>query len=329
MKQKTNSTIITLALVVLAVLGISQFMGIGSLKQQVDLGGGVQAPPIGGIGYATTISVSAQNALTGAAVTDARVSLYSNANDFAVQDGGAVTGTYTVSSAAPNSLTGYAMVGNDQNQGTDGGTEWYYRKIPVSYTNKGAYQIFDPSGAARVKLQPEATSVTVTGYDDGVAEATLNVTVGTAVITSTELKLQPAASTTLGNPDFANPIGVCINESTAGTFDEIKPTNNAGSFGVPAFLKGKNVLSCHVLSTGALSDDTDSATNLEYRFSLTIDPNNNPSDSMSATVMIMDKTYFIDDSNVWQSGFGDDSEKGTDYDPGMDSIVNQKVINFG
>lgn len=329
MKQKTTTTLTTLALVVLAVLGIAAFTGyLPAQKMQVDLGGGVQAPPVGGIGYATTVTVSAQNALTGAAVTDAGVWLYSDSNDFAVLDAGPVTGTYTVSSAAPNTFKGYAMIGNDANQGSDQGTEWYYRKIPAQYTNKGAYQIYDPSGAARVRLQPEATSVTISGYDDGTSESTLNVSVGTAIVTSTEIKIQPAASTTLGNPDFSNPIGVCINESTAGTFDEIKPTNNAGSFAVPAFLKGTNVLGCYVLSTGALSDDTDPTTNLEYRFSLTIDPNSNPTDGMVSTISVLDKTYFLDDNNVWQAGFGDDSEKGTDYDPGMATASAVKLLYF-
>lgn len=285
-----------------------------------------------GVGYATTLSTAARNANTGASIATARTAVLPlSGSTWYVENA-----STAISSAAPNSYNGYMMIGSDTNQMSDGGTQYYIRKIAFSYSGVGTYAIQDTDGSPKVALHPEATSLTFTGYDDGAAEATLNVTVGTSIVDSAEIKIAPAAGTTFGNPDFANPVGVCINESTAGTFKSITPVGNLGKFAAPDLYSGQNIIGCYILDTPAISDGlagtkdvTGKSLPANYRFSLSIDPRNNPSDSMTAIVIPMDKVWYIDDYGVWQAGFADDSDKGTDYDPGMSGTANVKIVYFG
>ena len=325
-KGVTQAMLVVSILSAFAVGGLLMYLTQAPSAQMV-VTGEPGAPTIlqTGPGYATTVAVSAVNAITGASIVDADGWLYYANNAPLAKDVNINAATTSLSTSAPNTFNGYLMLGNDANQGTDRGTEYYYRKIPVSYSNTGRHDISEV-GSGAVQLQPEATSVTWTGYDDGSAEATLNVTVGTAIVTSTELKLEPAASTVFGNPDFDNPVGVCFNESTSGQFDAVKPSNYVGTFVRPEVLRSYNIIGCYVLPTGAIADDNDPTTNQNYKFYVTIDPNSNPDSSVSIYAFPMDKTWFIDDLGVWQSGWGDNSEKGTDYDPGMAAIGNEKQI---
>lgn len=327
--QKGASTVWVLIGAILLVLYFSNFFApYGFPAPQL---GATTAPPSGGQpvqmgpGYATIISVSAINAITGASITDANAWIYASDGSWAVTDVAVSSATTQVSNTSPNSLVGFAMIGNDQNQGTDRGTEWYYTKIPINYQNKGVVMI-SSDASAKVKLYPETTSITWTGYDDGVAENPLNVSVGTSVVSSTELKIQVASSSAFGNPELSNPVGVCFNVSDPAKFDDIRPTNYIGTFPVPEFLKGRNVIGCYILPTEALVDDGVHQT--FYRFYITIDPATDLGVSDYAYAFAMDKTYYLDDNQVWQIGWGDDSARGTDYDPGFQAIGNEKLIAF-
>lgn len=292
-----------------------------AVTPSVPSGGGTTVVQTG-VGYATTVTEAASNAISGASVTDSRGYLYASDGSWSVTDISIASATTTLSSSAPNSLSGYAMIGNDQNQGSDGGTEWYYRKVPVNYQNTGAVTIkTDSSGKA--KLYAETTSLTTTFYEDGNAtNGQANFTFGTSIVSSNEVKMQVASSSAFGNPDFENPIGICINASQVHVWNSIKPTNYIGTFPACEAQKGMNVLGCYILPIKALVDDGTHDT--MYRFYLSFDPAEDPTGShgdQNVTIIPMDKTWYLDDNSVWQSGWCDDSLKGTDYDPGMNGAA--------
>lgn len=308
--------------VVLLIFVVIILVATGAIK----LGKEAVIAPSVGPGYATTLSVSAINAITGAPITDANGWVYANDGTWTIKDVSVNSAVTSLSTSAPNSLDGYLIIGNDQNQGTDRGTEWYYRKIPFRYINQGAFVIPDVDRTATIKLYAETTSLTLTGYDDGTAETILNVTVGTSVVSSTELKVEVAADTCFGNPDFNRPVGVCFNASDLSKFNDIRPTNYAGTFATPEVLKGKNIIGCYILPTEALCDDGVHST--FYRFYVTIDPALNPGTSDYSCPFWMDRTRSLDDAQVWQDGWGDNSVSGTDYDPGYITTGSEKCIYF-
>jgi hypothetical protein len=225
---------------------------------------------------------------------------------------------------APNDFVGDVYFGNDANQGTDRGTEVYFRKIPLSYTNQLTPMVLDTDGGSYVKLYAEATSISWTGYDDGSAEATLNVSVASgATVTSTELKMAAPTDAAIGNPDFTNPLGVCFNATVISDWDELRPTNYVSTFSPPDFLRGKSVVGdCYVLPTEAVIDYA------EYRFYIILDAASgvDPVAGENVYVIPMDYTWHYNDAGEFVAGFGDDSDQGTDYDPGIDGLANAKVI---
>lgn len=321
------------AFLVLAIIVILVFAGvinIGTPSQTESATGvptGTSTQTSGTVGYATTLSVGGMNALTSAPV-DVNGEIFSNDKSFSVAETQVNTQPKTLSSAAPNSMAGYLLLGNDAGQSsTDRGSEVYYRKIPFSYTNKGAFQITDKGGSILVKLYNETTP-TWTGYDDGTAESTLNVTVGSGqTITSTELKIAAGAGGCLGNPDFEYPLAVCFNVSTTSDWDSIRPTSYVSTVDACEVHSGSNILGdCYVLPTDALCDYE------EYRFHIVVDPAtgvNPPADDTDyAYAFLIDKTWYKNDNNEWESGWCDDSLLGTDQDPGLTAYGNTKAIYF-
>src|SRR3990167_2754478 len=214
---------------------------------------GAQAP-----GFAAALSVSGQNPVAGALVA-LNGELWTN-ND------GQITGETSVASALaslgtnlPNTFDGYVMIGNDVEQSTtDRGTEYYYRKAPVSWTNVGGLQTLE-----RISTYAEGTP-TWTGKDEGTVEATTNITVDSGESDTTlSLKIQTSASAYLGNPDPAlnsfsggAKLAVCFNESAGGLLDPqlTRPSVATESLGyIPGNFTSYRMLGCWKL-TGIPAD---------------------------------------------------------------------------
>lgn len=278
----------------------------------------------GSVGYATTITAGGENEITGAAV-DVNSYVFANDNSFVVGETQTNSKPESLSTSAPNSMSGFLMIGNDANQGTDRGTEVYFRKVPFSYSSTGAYQIKDTDGSVWIGLASEGTP-TWTGYDDGTAESTLNITIGSGqTIVSTELKIAASSDAYLGNPDFANPLGICFNVSSTAKFDVVKPANYVGTFDAPEAYSGYNILGdCYILPTGALKDYE------QFRFYIVIDAatGQNPAGTDYVGAILVDKVWALNDNGEFEAGWGDDSVEGTDYDAGLDGLGNAKYIHL-
>jgi hypothetical protein len=326
---KSNHDILIIGVAAVALLLVSGILKIDTGQTQSALNGGSGgsggAGGAGGVGYATTLTAGSVDALTGG-VEDVNAQIYSSDGTFYTTETGVLANPTSLSTSAPNSLAGFLMIGNDNGESTtDQGADVYYRKVPFTYVQKGTFNVPDVDGGANIKLYNEST-VTWTGYDDGTTEATLNVTVGAAATTSsTELKLSSATARAIGNPEFANPIAVCFNASTNADWDEIKPLNYVATVDAPEALSSYNIHGdCYVLPTGALKDGA------EYRFYVQLDAATGytPGSSDWIFAFVLDKTYYLDDNSVWQSGFSDDSYLGTDRDPGIAAITNEKRISL-
>ena len=297
--------------------GLLQPTPAAVVQQTPQQGAPIQTGP----GYATTISVKGWHPLTGAPMTGNAELWDSSDVQYAAET--SIAGTLTdLTTSAPNSFSGYIMIGNDNYEsGTDRGAEVYYFKYPVSWTNAGKV-------AKTIDVYNESTP-TWTGYDDGTAESTLNVSVGSgATVTSTELKIAAGQDASLGDPRIDHPLVVCFNVTDTGLtsdWDEIRPASYVSTIPVPGFLSGRNVVGdCYVLPTQALSDYA------EYRFNIILDAKAgvDPVAGDTVTAILLDKCYYKDDSGVWQLGWGDKSATGTDTDCGMDSIANAKIIGL-
>lgn len=330
LRGEGNGGFIVLAIIVVLVLAGVINIGIPSQTETATGDGsptGTETQTSGNVGYATTLLAGGMNALTSAPV-DVNTEVYSNDKTFTVAETQTDNQPETLSSAAPNTMAGYLLIGNDNGQSlTDRGSEVYYRKVPFSYVNKGVYQVQDVGGGNLIKLYNETTP-TWTGYDDGTAETTLNVTVGSGqTITSTELKIAAGTGGCLGNKDFEYPLAVCFNVSTTADWDEIRPTSYVSTFDACEAHSGSNILGdCYVLPTDAICDYE------EYRFHIVVDPAtgiNPPADDTDyAYAFLLDKTWYKNDNNEWESGWCDDSLLGTDQDPGITAYGNTKPIYF-
>jgi hypothetical protein len=218
------------------------------------------------------------------------------------------------------------MIGNDANEGTDRGTEVYYRKIPISYSGKGTFVVGDVNGNENIALYDESTP-TWTGYDDGAVEATLNLTVGSgATVTSSDLKIAAGSAACLGNKEFSRPVGVCFNTTSTARIDSVKPANYVGTFAPCKSMKSYNMLGdCYILDTEALCDYS------SYKFPIVIKAvtGQDPISSDAVFAYLMDKTFYKDDNGAWQEGWCDDSAIGTSYDPGIDGAANYIKVSLG
>lgn len=330
-KQATITNLLMVALIAVIVGGLYMFVSAKaplSTAGQGDDGRGAGDDSIvsgTGIGYATTVQTSVYNAINKTNALDARGYLYYSDNKAVAKDVALTSAVTSLSATAPNSFTGYAMIGNDANQGTDGGVERYYKRVPVSYSGAGYVSVSD-EGTPNVEVYSESTSITWTGYDDNTAEATTNITVGTSPVTTLKLKMEPTAGTAIGNPQLTNPLGVCFNVTTTANWNEITPRGvTYESFATPEVYKGNNIIGCYRFTdTAAIADDK-GVHRSEYTYGVTLDPASNPDEFIFAYPMEM--TYYLNDKSVWEIGFADNSLQGTDYDPGINGLANAKLVH--
>lgn len=283
---------------------------------------GAQAP-----GFATNVKTSAYDPIAGALVNVSA--------ELRTSDGTTIVGETsvpqvltTLTSSGPNTFDGFIIIGNDNLESgwTDRGTEYYLTKKAVSWVNKAGDIAFE-----RVPTYAEGTP-TWTGYDDGIAETTLNVSVGSgATVMTIQLKIEPSSNAVLGNPAFSRPLAICFNESSAGTFEEIRPAQYDEIIPAPGFLAGKNIIKnqCYVLSTSALYEGV-SGQQQFYSFPIRIEANAgvDPGVTHNSYAILLDKSYYLDDNQNWAEGWGAEHVQSADHDIGMDSVANTKTIYF-
>lgn len=220
----------------------------------------------------------------------------------------------TDTASLPICFNGYIITGDDDGTAPD----YYWMKTTgVSWQCPGT---FDFPYDVKVALE---SGVTYTGYDDGTSESTWNITVGTTKVTSAELKIESAKGACIGNPSIPRPLGICINGSstTIAKFNEIKPTGITKTFTSPSYLSSLgSVLACYELPTEALCDGQ------FYRFYLTIDPVSDPAAGEVVYIHLMDKTYYLNDDQVYVIGWEDSSDLVADADIGITN--SNKALNF-
>jgi hypothetical protein len=320
---------LVIGVVILGLLGIgpvADWLGGKKPTQPPAQPPAVIYPPSGCLIEDATYQGGAINAITGAAIADAQGYTFTNDNLPWDSDVNINSAAVSFGTDYPSTFSGYMIIGNDaetaNDLGTDRGTERYFRKIPISWDCAGSFS------KTNVPLYSEATSVTISGYDDGILETTLNVSVGSgATVDSTELKLAVGSvDTAIGNTDFNRPIAACFNTTGAAQssdYDEVRPLNYEQKISVPEFLSGKAVIGsyCYVLQTKALADVQDYDT--EYRFGIRIKAKSgvNPTPgNHDIYAMFLDYTYGVDDKLNFVPGWASDSVDGTDRDIGIETV---------
>lgn len=289
-------------------------------------------------GLQTKISAGGKEIITGTGV-NINVELWTADNVEETGETNANAAVTSISTTYPVQTSGYAMIGNDNYQSTtDRGTEYYYYKKPFTVGCA-------PVTLGLVPLYAEGTP-TWTCYDDGVAETTCNITVGSSVVDTTELKITVSSNAYLGmtmagdSMPIKYPLGVCFNVTTLADWDKIYPSPYAssysdsalgitnGKFNEPDFIGGNNTLgSCYVLDTKALRDPAGEGLARYYRFWVIFDPDGSGVTVADTTfVWLVDLCWSKDDNMQWRLGFGDASEQGGDSDCGMDTVANLHTI---
>lgn len=316
---------------IVALIAIIGFIGVGALiylkPTEVTVTGQDYTPSQAGTGVQatcdltqkSTLVASTLNGITGsAATTEAHV--YSSNH-------GKLAGPVNVSTATsvttnmPMYFDGYVIIGNDDAQSTtDVGTEYYFRKIPVTIGCDGSYVLPD------TKVYEEG-AVTFTFYDDGTSESTANVTIGSGeTYKKAALKFEASANDYVGNPDFDRPFGLCFNESTAGMFEAIRPKNYDGTFRLPQYLAGYNYKpDCYILPFGALKDGEISP---EVPLYIEARSGQDPGVTANVSATLVEYCWSKDDALRWRVGWADDSVDGTDTFCGIDDFTNTQTINM-
>jgi hypothetical protein len=157
-------------------------------------------------------------------------------------------------------------------------------------------------------------SINIDGYDDGTKETTLNITVGTSQVSTTEFRIYADADDCIGNPNLNNPIMVCVNGTAANLayFNEIKPMGVQKSSYVPTTLTdSSSVKGCYVLPIPALKDG---AADRRY---WSIDPLSDPGVTVEVSVCVFDKDYYENDKSAYVPGFEDVSANAAATDVGI------------
>lgn len=328
------------------ILLVLFFAGTLPIKPQANtVGGGTttiinpQGPqviqPSGSDSFAKTqqaaLYVGAKDWLNGTVLPNSFVNaeLWNSADQQIATETAVNSANVQLTSVLPQQFSGYVMLGNDNFASTtDRGQEYYYRKILVPNTGF--------TGRVDVGQQPVAieSGITWTGYRDGVSQTTWNETSGiTAGATNNimEVKFAADAGAFLGNPDLTSadhPLAMCFNETTAGTFDYVKPANNDGQLSAtPKFLTGKNILSCWNLQTGPIKDSG------YYRVPLVIKAlpgatTAGMSGSNRIGVMLLDKCFIKDDNTKWGLAYGKDSGISTSTDCGINAVSAATFLSF-
>jgi hypothetical protein len=306
-------------LLVLAVVVVVGAVALGYIEMPTFEAGGPLGPSTPACGFASaTFTADARN----------KYDLSGTDLVWQVYDGNGIdkfnttgTGRITLSSSAPTALSGFIMMGNDNHHRTigDQGTEYYMHRQNFAYGPcEGRVDLVAQD------IYPEDTG-TWTGYDNGAVEATTNITVGSgATVKLLELKLATTNDKCIGNPEIPQSFAVCFNSSNTGLWDEVSPSSYASKVSAPDFMDNYNIVNddCYVISD-AICD------NEEWRDTIVLDAaaSQNPGTADYITAMILDKTYYLDDSLSWQVGWGMDSDITTDTDVGIVSVLgNTKTI---
>ena len=150
----------TVVLAIAAIFVIAAVMkpsGVTTVSPQIQPG--VVVTPGCNIGSLTTLTAGGYDSL-GAARTNVNVYFVKSDDSFQRGETQSNAALASIETSAPNSFDGYLMVGNDNNLGTDRGTEYYFTKQPLSY---------DCQGSVAVDLIPTYAegTVTVSTYDSG------------------------------------------------------------------------------------------------------------------------------------------------------------------
>ncbi len=304
------------------------------------------SPPIttgGGSNYAASLSASGLDAIYGNG-TDINAELWSATDNkgYKAEDAGTVSVGETrlnnaitsLSTNLPNNYNGYIMIGNDNYQSTtDRGAEYYYTKVPVSWSNVPGLV----SQGTNLKVYMEGVP-TWTGKDASVTEATTNITFTAAGETNTLLsvKIQVSVGASLGNPDpLLEPfttgnrrLAVCNNESTGGLIDPVgtKPSDGATALGfIPGNISSLRPVGCYVLGGVTWLDDdpkTANANVYEFDYQIKLKAGQQVATIADSTFLTLwDLTWCKDDSQVWKACWSDESATSTPGDAGIASIV--------
>ena len=308
------------------VLVLLLLAAIGIMTGYIKLGGmeGVKQAA-GSFGQLVTLSVRGVDKYTGNAV-NVNAELWSSDNTQVVSETNVNQALTSLSSSLPNSFDGFVMLGNDDYQSTtDRGTEYYYVKYPVSWSNIQGLVAKDTI-YTYAEETPTGSSLW-TFYDDGTKETTPNITIGSGgTYTAASVKMMSSSNRCFGNPSLKGMkpriVGWCFNESTAGMFKEIKPLKNSGTFAVPEFLKGKNVVDCYYVH-----DDLCDGAYFETDLYIEANAGQDPTTSDYIGIIPVDLAWVKNDQGKWVVAFGDDSDLTSDTDAGIDSISAALIIH--
>jgi len=313
-KGKADWLLILIFLIALGIMtGYIKISGIGMPEVPE------QKP---GFGQLVSFSVKGVDKYTGSAV-NVNAELWSDENKQMKAETQVNQALTSLGTDYPNTFSGYVMLGNDNYESTtDRGTEYYYVKYPVSWTDKQGLLTED---TIYTYAEETATGTSLwTFYDDNTAETTANITIGSGgTYTAASVKLKSSSNKCFGHPELSNAVGFCFNESTSGMFKEVKPQINSGTFTPPEFLSGKNIIDCYYV-TEAVCDGKYFETDLYFE----AEAGQDPTTSDYVFIIPVDKCYFLNDNNRWEVGFGDNSALASDTDCGIDSIAAALKINM-
>lgn len=321
---KNKTKMYVLGLIALAAVAYGAYSSgvLGQFPGQVTGGGAVPTTiPATGMNYGTTVSLSV-SALGMYNGTLARVNaeLWDGVSQVvaATDVNSALT---SLSTNLPNIFTGYLMLGNDDYvSATDLGREVYYTKYPVSWNQQG---LLTKPNIPVYEEETAAGSSAISFYDNNVVETTANISITAGgTYSDGQIKIKATSDLCIGNPEFNGnkPLMICFNETDSGDFKEIKLTNNLGrADSVPGFLSGYNVVDCWYADSNAICDGSNPFTSDIY-YELNAGESVTTAGTDASFMMVLDKTYYLDDYQKWAVGYGDESNLGSDSDVGIDSM---------
>jgi hypothetical protein len=302
------------------VAGLLAYQGgyLGQFGAQV-----VPTPSGGGGGFGQLVSLSVQgfNELNGS-TANLNAELWNPSGTQKIIGETNVNGAPTsLGTSFDNTYSAYVLRGNDNYRSTtDRGPDYYYTKVPVSWTNRQGLITYSD-----IKLYAEDTSAGTTSmtiYDDNTAETTANVSIATSgTYSKLKLTLTATADQALGSPEFDGdaPLAVCFNESVAGTFAKIELTDNVGTLTIPKFLGGENYVSCWKANTNAILDGKD------WTSKIYVELNSGESVAAAGTesigITVLDKAHYVDDAQQDAVGYEDYSVLGASADTAINSAV--------
>lgn len=305
------------AILVVVAIGGAWYM-TGGFQFQAE--GGGPLPP----GFASTASFTQWQPLIGSAATSNVNYRFLNMDNSLRVAETQVTADPQTQGTMPNSFEGYLIVGNDAALGTDRGSEVYYSKKYVKWTNDDSPEL------GQVQLFNEST-ITWRGYDSGVEESTTNLTIGSgASYTRLDLEYEAMDNGCIGNPDFKKlAIGFNYTNATVlSRFDWIKPKTGyyVGTDSVPEYTAGLAFQpTIYVLPEAAFVCDSGT-----YKIPIEIKAKagSDPAVQDYAFAHMFDWSYFLDDTGKISSGWEDKSNIAADVDVGLDTAGQAKAVTF-